>query len=235
MAIDTPPDLPEGMRCPNCGNAVEPGTRYCGVCGATLPGSSGAGGATVSGGAPVRFDVQYPEQLSRWLIFVKWLLAIPHFLILYALGTVAGIAVLIGFFAILFTKKFPRGLFDFVVNSRRWNENNSAYVGLMRDEYPPFSWEPGLYPVEYDVAYPEEMNRWLPLVKWLLIIPHVIVLMVLWFAAAVVIFIAWFAILFTAKFPRGMFDFVVGVMRWSNRVYAYAYLIRDEYPPFSLE
>jgi hypothetical protein len=105
----------------------------------------------------------------------------------------------------------------------------------MRDEYPPFSWEPGLYPVEYDVAYPEEMNRWLPLVKWLLIIPHVIVLMVLWFAAAVVIFIAWFAILFTAKFPRGMFDFVVGVMRWSNRVYAYAYLIRDEYPPFSLE
>jgi hypothetical protein len=79
------------------------------------------------------------------------------------------------------------------------------------------------------------MNRWLPLVKWLLAIPHIIVLSVLYVAAIVVIFIAWFAILFTGQFPRGMFDFVVGVMRWNNRVYAYFYLLRDEYPPFSLK
>jgi hypothetical protein len=184
---------------------------------------------------PVRFDVQYPEQLSRWLIFVKWILAIPHFLILYALNAVAGICVLIGFFAILFTRQFPRGLWDFVVNTRRWNENNSAYIALMRDEYPPFSWEPGVYPVTLEVDYPEEMNRWLPLVKWLLAIPHLIVLSVLYIAAIVVIIIAWFAILFTGQFPRGMFDFVVGVMRWNNRVYAYFYLLRDEYPPFSLK
>jgi hypothetical protein len=184
---------------------------------------------------PVRFDVQYPEQLSRWLIFVKWILAIPHFIILYALNAVAGICVLIGFFAILFTRQFPRGLWDFVVNTRRWNENNSAYIALLRDEYPPFSWDPGVYPVTLEIDYPEEMNRWLPLVKWLLAIPHIIVLSILYIAAIVVIIIAWFAILFTGQFPRGMFDFVVGVMRWNNLVYAYFYLLRDEYPPFSLK
>lgn len=191
--------------------------------------------AAPGSGYPVRFDVQYPDQLSRWLIFVKWILAIPHFLILYALNAVAGVCVLIGFFAVLFTRTFPRGLWDFVVNTRRWNENNSAYLALLRDEYPPFSWEPGVYPVTFEVDYPEEMNRWLPLVKWLLVIPHLFVLSVLYIAAIVVIIIAWFAILFTGQFPRGMFDFVVGVMRWSNRVYAYFYLLRDEYPPFSLK
>ena len=191
--------------------------------------------ASAGAGYPVRFDVEYPEQLSRWLIFVKWLLAFPHFLILYALGTVAGIAVLIAFFAILFTRRFPRGLFDFVVNTRRWNENMTAYIGLLRDEYPPFSWEPGVYPVTYEVDYPQELNRWLPLIKWLLIIPHLIVVSVLYVVSFVVVVIAWFAILFTGRFPRGMFDFNVGVMRWWNRVYAYMYLLRDEYPPFSLK
>ena len=191
--------------------------------------------ASAGAGYPVRFDVEYPEQLSRWLIFVKWLLAFPHFLILYALGTVAGIAVLIAFFAILFTRRFPRGLFDFVVNTRRWNENMTAYIGLLRDEYPPFSWEAGVYPVTYEVDYPEELNRWLPLIKWLLIIPHLIVVSVLYVVSFVVVVIAWFAILFTGRFPRGMFDFNVGVMRWWNRVYAYMYLLRDEYPPFSLK
>src|SRR3990170_6958713 len=101
--------------------------------------------ATVSAvaGYPLRFDVDYPEKLSRWLIFVKWLLAFPHFLILYALSAVVSVITFIAFFAILFTKHYPRGLFDFVVNIYRWQANVFAYYGLMRDEYPPFSWEPG--------------------------------------------------------------------------------------------
>ena len=190
--------------------------------------------AGAPGGYPLRFDVEYPEQLSRWLIFVKWLLAFPHFLILYALGAVAAVITFIAWFAILFTKRYPRGLFDFVVNVNRWNANVLAYYGLFRDEYPPFSWEPGNYPVTYEVDYPEELSRWLIFVKWLLAIPHFIVLMFLYIAAFVAWFIAWLAVLFTGRFPRGLFDFIVGVVRWNYRVNAYTNLLRDDYPPFSL-
>jgi urea transporter len=185
---------------------------------------------------PVRFDVEYPEQLNRWLPLIKWLLVIPHLLILWALGAVASIIIFIAFFAILFTRKFPQGLFEFVANFFRWSLNVYVYSSLMRDEYPPFSWEPGQYPqVKFEVDYPQELNRWLPLIKWLLIIPHFLVLVVLGIAAAVVWIIAFFAILFTRRYPRGMFDFVAGVWRWTYRVYAYYYLMRDEYPPFSLK
>ena len=184
---------------------------------------------------PLRFDVEYPEKLSRWLIFVKWLLAIPHFLILYALSAVAGIITFIAFFAILFTKRYPRGLFDFVVNIYRWNANVLAYYGLFRDEYPPFSWEPGKYPVTYEVDYPESLSRWLIFVKWLLVIPNLIVLLLLYTVAYVLWIIAWFAILFTGRYSRSMFDLVVGVFRWGLRVLAYALLLTtDRYPPFSL-
>lgn len=191
---------------------------------------------TVAGapGYPVRYDVEYPEELSRWLIFVKWLLVIPHAIILYALGIAAGVIGFIAFFAILFTKRYPRGMFDFVVNVNRWNANVGAYAGLFRDEYPPFSWEPGKYAVTYEVDYPEELSRWLIFVKWLLAIPHMIVLFFLFIGAFVAWVIAFFAILFTKRFPRGMFDFIVGVTRWQNRVNAYTGLLRDDYPPFSL-
>jgi len=183
---------------------------------------------------PLRFDVQYPERLSRLLIFVKWLLAIPHLIVVYLLGIVSSLFMLIAFFAILFTRRYPRGLFDFVVGVNRWSANLTAYVGLLRDEYPPFSWEAGTYPVTYEVDYPEQLSRWLIFVKWLLIIPHVIVLYLLIIVALVVWTVGWFAILFTGSFPRGMFDFVVGVLRWNYRVNAYTGLLRDEYPPFSL-
>ena len=183
---------------------------------------------------PLRFDVQYPGRLSRWLIFVKWLLAIPHFFILWALGTLQGVVTFIAFFSILFTKRYPQGLFDLYVNSARWAANVGAYVGLLRDEYPPFTWESGKYPITYDVDYPEGLSRWMILIKWLLVLPHAIVLGVLSIAVFVVMVVAWFAILFTAQFPRGMFDFVVGYTRWAYRVGVYTALLRDEYPPFTL-
>lgn len=183
---------------------------------------------------PLRYDVEYPEELSRWLIFVKWLLVIPHFIILYALGVADSVIGIIAFFAILFTKRYPRGLFDFAVNVNRWNANVMAYLMLFRDEYPPFSWEPGQYAVTYEVDYPEELSRWLPLIKWLLAIPHYIVLLFLFIAVYFVYIIAFFAILFSKRFPHGLFDFTVGIHRWNYRVGAYTALLRDEYPPFSL-
>lgn len=184
---------------------------------------------------PVRYDVEYPQELNRWLIFVKWILAIPHLLILYGLGIVAGAITFIAFFAILFTKRYPKELFQFVVGIQRWNANVTAYTGLMRDEYPPFSWEPGKYPVNFDIDYPEDLSRWLIFIKWLLVIPHLIILVLLYIVALFVMLIAFFAILFTKKFPDSLFKFVVGVNRWSQRTTAYYYLMRDEYPPFSME
>jgi hypothetical protein len=184
---------------------------------------------------PLTYDVEYPEELSRWLIFVKWLLAIPHLLILYGLGIAAGVITLIAWFAILFTKRYPRELFDFVVNVNRWNANAYSYVLLLRDEYPPFSWERGRYSVTYEVEYPEELSRWLIFIKWLLAIPHIIILYFLFIGAFLALFVAWFAILFTKRFPQSLFRFVVGVNRWQLRVNAYTNLMRDEYPPFSME
>ena len=190
--------------------------------------------ATMSG-YPLTYDVKYPEELSRWLIFVKFLLAIPHLMILYALSIATSIVTFIAWFAILFTKRYPRELFDFVVNVNRWNANVLAYISLLRDEYPPFSWEADQYGVSYDVRYPEELSRWLIFVKWLLAIPHFIILVFLGIGALLALFAAWFAILFTKRYPESLFRFVVGVNRWQLRVSAYTNLLRDEYPPFSME
>jgi hypothetical protein len=192
--------------------------------------------ATAAPDYPVRFDVEYPERLSRWKIFVKWILAIPHFIIVYLLQIVAGLMIFVAFFSILFTKKWPRGMFDFMIQIERWTFNTVVYaLTLQRDEYPPFSGDAGEYPVRLEVDYDENLSRWLIFVKWLLILPHLIVLTFLAIAAYVVVFIAFFAILFTGQYPRGMFDFVTGVLRWSIRVNAYGHwLMTDRYPPFSL-
>ncbi len=182
---------------------------------------------------PLSYDVEYPGELSRWLIFVKGLLAIPHIIILYALSIATGVVTMIAWFAILITKRYPREMFSFVVNVNRWGANVMSYVLLLRDEYPPFSWEPGQYPVIYDVEYPEELSRWLIFVKWILIIPHIIIIYFLYLVAFLALFGAWFSILFTKKFPESWFNFIVGVLRWQLRVNAYANLMLDEYPPFS--
>jgi hypothetical protein len=192
--------------------------------------------APVAPDYPVRYDVEYPERLSRWKIFLKWLFAIPQFIVLYLLGIVLSVMIFIAFFAILFTKKWPRGMFDFAVQIQRWTANVKSYVLLERDEYPPFSGDTGEYPLTYEVDYDEDLSRWMIFVKWLLAIPHYIVLVFLAIAAYVVVIIAFFAILFTGRYPRGLFDFNVGVFRWYSRVYAYSYLLMtDRYPPFSLK
>jgi len=194
-----------------------------------------AAGNAGAGSYPVRLDVSYPEQLNRWLPFVKWLLAIPHLVILYFLQLAQLLVWLISFFAILFTGRFPEGLFTFQVGVLRWNSNVNAYLWLLRDEYPPFSLEEGNFPLAYAVDPPQQLNRLLVLVKWLLLIPHLIVLLLLAIAWTVVTFVAFFAILFTAKYPRGLFDFSEGVLRWQARTSAYSFFLTDEYPPFSLK
>jgi hypothetical protein len=136
---------------------------------------------------------------------------------------------------ILFRRKYPRWWFDWNLELQRFTSRVVVYLALMDDRYPSTDEQQA---VHLDYRYPDasrELNRWLPLVKWLLVIPHLIVLAFLWAAAVVVIIIAWFAILFTGRYPRGMFDFVEGVLRWGQRVIAYGFLlVTDKYPPFSL-
>jgi hypothetical protein len=138
----------------------------------------------------------------------------------------------ISWFAIMFTKRYPRGLWDMAMTYMRWRANVVTYAALLRDEYPPFG--EGDYPVIFQVPYPEKSNRWTVALRLILVIPHVVVLLfvtLVWLATAI---IAWFAILFTGRYPEGLFRFGVGTMRWTLRVQAYLYLMRDEYPPFSL-
>ncbi len=220
--------------CHNCGAPNPADFNFCLRCGARinflrpLPVLARAPGAY-----PVTFDVEYPAKLSRLGTLFRLLIAIPQLLVIYALGTVVGIITFIAWFAILFTRRYPKGLFELVVSFNRWTANVYAYMALLRDEYPPFSSDPGRYPVLYDVEYPEMLSRWLIFVKWFLVLLHQIVLYFLGLFAILAGIIAYFAILITGRFPRALFTYIVGVMRWYYRVNAYSSLLRDEFPPYS--
>jgi hypothetical protein len=208
---------------------------------------------TATGGSspeyPVYFEVQRPQTQSRVTnfplgigTFIRVILLIPHLIILYFLQIVANIVYFIACFAILFTGRYPRGLFNFYVGYTRWNANMTGYLVGIYDKYPPFSMEEQAeFPLTLRFEYPEKLNRILnfPLfigyvIKAILVIPHIIILFFLIIVAMIVLFIAQFAILFTGSFPEGMHKFMVGVGRWSTRVTAYTVAITDKYPPFSL-
>ena len=136
---------------------------------------------------------------------------------------------------ILFRQKYPRWWFDFNVQYQRFSTRVSAYVSLLTDEYPSTDEEQGVH-LEIDYPDASQLNRWMPLVKWILAIPHYVVLFVLLIIAAILFMLGWFVILLTGTFPRGFHNFIAGVNRWSLRVTAYAFLLTtDEYPPFSLD
>ena len=187
---------------------------------------------------PVRVDAALDAPLSRWLWLVKWLLLIPHVVVLVFLWAAFVVVTVIAFFAILFTGRYPRSLFDFNVGVMRWSwrVHYYGYWALGTDRYPPFSLhEVPDYPAHLDVDYPERLSRGLIFVKWLLAIPHFIVIYVLNIVVSIVLFIAWFAILFVGRMPRGMHGFITGYYRWSYRLFTYLLLLTDAYPPFSLD
>jgi len=183
---------------------------------------------------PVQFDVDYPDEpLSRASTLFRMIYSIPIFIILSFASSGILIAPLL--LMILFKQKYPRWWFDWNLAMMRFSNRVGAYASLLRDEYPSTDEEQA---VHLNMAYPDaagQLNRWMPLIKWFLVTPHVIVLSFLGVASFIAIILAWFAILFTGRYPRGLFNFVVGVMRWSLRVEAYAILmVTDEYPPFRL-
>lgn len=187
-------------------------------------------------GHPVRFDVEYPEGVSRWMILVRWILAIPQLFIANLLGQLAQLLAFFAVFTILFTRRFPEGMFTLAVGCLRWQYNVYAYVLFHDAPYPPFSFDAARYPhLAFEVPHREEFHRWLPLVKWLLAVPHYIVLLLLMTVAVPVWLFGAIALLVTGTFPRGAFDFLAGVGRWGARVTAYVYLMVDEYPPFSMK
>ena len=214
--------------------------------------------ADLSGtGYPARLEIDYPERLSRVKTLFRIILVIPIAFMaalvsgslvgtdtasdaandaIAGLGVTGGVLFLATLLMLLFRRKYPRWWFDWNLELTRFTTRVGAYLVLLRDEYPSTDEQQA---VHLDLDYPDaanELNRFLPIVKWILAIPHYIVLAVLGVAAVVVTVIAWFAIIFTGRYPRGMFDFVVGFTRWALRVEAYvALLITDRYPPFSLK
>jgi len=189
---------------------------------------------------PVTVDFQSDAPVKRWSPLVNWLLAIPHFVVLIGLIIVWYFVVLISLFTILFTKQIPDGLYNFAVMVLRYQWRVTSYAVFLRSDYPPFEFpaqamDPGNDPAVLSVARPTEYQRFMPLIKWLLAIPHFIVLYFLGIAAGVVVLIGFFAVLFTGKWPDGLRTFLIGYYRWSYRVTGYATLLVDEYPPFSLE
>lgn len=210
---------------------------------------------------PVRVRDDLDPALSRWQWLVKWLLAIPHYIVLFFLLIAYLVVTVIAFFAILFTGKYPRALFDFNVGVLRWRWRVLFYAlsVLGTDKYPPFSLQPSSeYPADLEVDYPEHLHRGLVLIKWwLLAIPHYLVLIAFFYGGMrsamgdsdddwdggyvavpliwILLLIAVVALLFTARYPKGVYAFVVGINRWAIRVGAYASLMRDEYPPFRLD
>ncbi len=196
---------------------------------------------------PLTFKGELAEPLSQWLWLVKWLLIIPHLIVLAFLWVAAAVLWVLSFFAILFTSKYPRSFFDFNVGVLRWTWRVGfySYLALGTDKYPPFTLKAGGYPADLDVPYPDRLNSGLVLVKWwLLAIPHYIVLSFFWgFTHAwwrwiglgfVLVLFAAIVLLFTGRYPKDIYNLVLGINRWTTRVATYSWLMTDRYPPFRL-
>jgi hypothetical protein len=189
---------------------------------------------------PASFTFDPPEKVANWRPLVHWLLAIPHYVVLYALQMLGGVVALIAWFAIVFTGKLPEAFANIEAMWLRYQQRVYTYSTFMREEYPPFAFDmsptdDGADPRVSVNVQPEldDRNRLTVAFRFILVIPQLIVLALLGIAVAVVVLIAFFAVLFTGKWPEGMRDFVINVQRWYVRVQAYSLLLVDEYPPFA--
>ena len=199
---------------------------------------------------PVTFEADYPEQLGRLSTFFRIILFIPVAIFLAlvggeafsygdvgdatTIGLVGGGGIVLAIWAAVIVRQYvPHWLFDFQVALMRFEARAYGYLALLTDRFPAFE---GEYPISFDVRYPDQLNRW-KVAIWKIItsIPHFIILIFLYLAVIVVVVIAWFAILFTGRYPQGLHTFVAGVFRWSLRVQVYIFSLTDDYPPFSIE
>jgi hypothetical protein len=185
---------------------------------------------------PIGVQADPPQAQNRLSVLLRIIYAIPHNIITGLLMSVAGIITVLAWFAILFTGKYPEGMQKFVVSALHWQTRYAGYIYLLTDKYPPFALGPDdAYPVR--LAAEEQVegrNRLTVFFRYFMLIPHIIVLYFIGLAACVVILISWFSALFTGNVPEGMHNFLTGALRWGTRVGAYALLLTDQYPPFSL-
>jgi hypothetical protein len=191
---------------------------------------------------PATFRFDPPERVANWRPLVHWLLVIPHLVVVYVLQIVAEVLAIVSWFIILFTGSLPSGIANFQVMFLRYYARMGTFFAFLREEYPPFSFttsaaDPGDDPrVRLDVTPAlTDRNRLTVAFRIILVIPHAIVVALLGLAMYIVVLIAFFAVLFTGRWPVGLRDFVLGFARWALRVEAYIFLLTDEYPPFSLD
>jgi hypothetical protein len=188
---------------------------------------------------PINLEVEGPTRQSRLSVLLRLLYVIPHMIILYFLTIAMAVVWFISWFAILFTGSYPAGLLRFSLGTWRWLMRATAYAFLLTDKYPPFSLDDEAeYPIRLvaveEVEGRNRLTTFWP-VRFVLAIPHLLIVSVLVYAVAVVAFVAWFAALFTGSVPAGLHNFIAGGLRWYARAYGYTYNLVDEYPPFSLE
>ncbi|MFE9933934.1 DUF4389 domain-containing protein [Streptomyces sp. NPDC005533] len=206
---------------------------------------------------PLCVEATLDPRLTRWKWLVKWILAIPHYVVLVLLQVAFLLLSVVAFFSILFTGRYPRRIFDFNVGVIRWNTRVNYYANAVMgtDQYPPFTLEdvPG-YPIRVDITYPEKLSRGLVLVKWLLVVPQILVVVLLltsgWkvyrhlddfyspFSSGLIGLLTLVAVVIlmcTGRYPKGLFDLLMGLVRWTLRVLVYVYLMTDKYPPFRLD
>jgi bacteriorhodopsin len=189
---------------------------------------------------PAQLEFNADRNITRWRPLVQWLLAVPHLLVANALSSLRGVLTLISFFTVLFTKQIPRPLFDAIAMTYRYEWRAISYALFLHEDYPPFSFraeatDDGAEPhTRLSLTYPDQLNRWAPLYKWFLAIPHYVVALALAVAAVGAVFAGFFAVVFTGKFPLGLRDFIVDAYRYGLRIQAYVGLLTDKYPPFAL-
>ena len=189
---------------------------------------------------PAQVDLQGDRRITRWRPLVQWLLAIPHLAISSTLRTLREILTLISLFTVLFTERIPRPLFDEIAMTYRYEWRALSYASFMHEDWPPFDFQPAAADdgverhATLSIAYPEHLNRWKPLYKWFLAIPHYVVVAVLWVGSVVALLVGFFAVLFTGEYPEGIRGFLIRTYRYTLRVEAYVGLLTDTYPPFRL-